>query len=106
MDDNDNGNGVDDDDDPTVLGPIVKVSFGIHYIHRSPLRRTHYRNAADDLELPDVTLVPDNKTRFNSVCKIIHSALPQRLAINQFMWEEQFEHPAGGMARNNFENIF
>ena len=91
--------GMDDNDDATVPEPIVKVLFGIHYIRRSPLRRTQYRNAADDLELPDVTLVPNNKTRFNSVCKMIHSALPQHLAIDQFMWEEQFEHPAGSMAR-------
>jgi len=98
---NDNDNGDDDADDPAVPapGPVAKISFGIHYIRRSPLRRTQYRYAADDLELPDVTLVPDNKTRFNSVCNMIRSALPQRLAIDQFMWKEQFEHPAGSTTR-------
>jgi hypothetical protein len=81
-------------------GPVAKVSFGVHYIRRSPLRRTLYRAAAEDLELPDVTLVSDNETRFNSVCNMIRSALPQQLAIDQFVWEEQFQHGASSKTRN------
>jgi hypothetical protein len=84
-------------------GPVAKLSFCVHYIRRSPLRRAEYRAAVEDLDLPDATptLVSDNDTRFNSVCNMIRSALPAQMAIDQFMFEEQYAHPANSKIRKN-----
>src|SRR5271170_7308394 len=82
-------------------GPVAKLAFCVHYIRRSPLRRAEYRAAVEDLELPDTTptLVSDNDTRFNSVCKMIRSGLPAQMAIDQFIFEEQYAHPVNSKIR-------
>jgi hypothetical protein len=73
-------------------GPIAKLHFIVYFIRRSPLRRAVYRAVADDLHVPDRMLVSNNETRFNSTCRMIRTALPAQLAIDQFAWEEQLSH--------------
>jgi len=92
----DSDSDIDGDEDDLDLvpqsstpGPIAKLHFIVYFIRRSPARRAVYRAVADDLHVPDRMLAADNETRFNSTCRMIRTALPAQLAIDQFAWEEQ-----------------
>lgn len=86
--------------DTTNPGPIAKLHFIVYFIRRSPRRRAVYRAVADDLHVPDRMLAANTETRFNSTCRMIRTALPAQLAIDQFAWEEQLSHHNDIKTRN------
>jgi len=71
-------------------GPIGKLHYIVAYIRKTPQRRQAFKRLHGDFDAPDLDLLCDNATRWNSAYRMIQRAFQLRPQIEHYC----FQHTA------------